>query len=209
MSHEWLSLKSFTPTGIAWGWLWWTQSKGSRNTSIRFSIFILSVCFMVYTFPSVAFTSATRHFAVRDFRHRPLSYGDIFNIWRGQEKHLARWLMDCVPHLPTACWQIDSHRCSFYRKNKTEWKYHCHWKMWYIHDHKTYYSGFCSSWVLAAIHRILFKFSPSTNSSDFVDNRGVEVPKQMNDLIGVCGSVGQREFKGCYVTDGCVKAVVK
>ncbi len=193
MSQEWL-----------WSYLWnskfksgWTQSKGSSNTVIQFSIFILSVYGL--DIPKFTFTSVMRHFVVRDFRHHPFSYGDIFNISRGQEKHLAWWLMDCMPHLHTARWQIDSHRFSFYRKNKTEWKYHCHCKMWYIHDHKTYYSGFCSSRVLPAIHRILFKFTPSTNSSDFVDNCSAVVPKQMNDLIGVCAcrSVRQREFKGC------------
>lgn len=148
-----------------------------------------------------------RHFAVRDFRHHPLLYGDILNISRGQEKHLAQWLMDCVPHLPTACWQIDSYRCSFYRKNKTEWKSHCHCKMWYIHDHKTYYSGFCSSRVLPAIHRILFKFTPSTNSSDFVDNLSAKANEWSYRCV--CRSVGQRECKGCYGTDGCIKPVVK
>lgn len=157
------------------------------NPKGHFVFYFYFVCvFLGWHIPEFKFTSAMRHFAVRDFRHRPLLCGDILNISRGQEKHLAQRLMDCVPHLPTAYWQIDSYRCSFYRKNKTEWKYHCHCKMWYIHDHKTYYSSFCSCSVLPAIHRILFKFAPSTNSSDFVDNHRAEVPKQMNDLIGVC-----------------------
>ncbi len=182
MSQEWL-WSYLRPKEFKSGW---TQSKGSSNTVIQFSNFILSVYGL--DIPKFTFMSVMRYFVVRDFRHHPLSYGDIFNISHGQEKHLVRWLMDCVPHLPTACWQIDFHRFSFYRKNKNEWKYHYHCKMWYIHDHKTNYSSFCYSRVLPAIHRILFKFTPSTNSSDFVDNCSAEMPKQMNDHISVCAS---------------------